>query len=75
MKKSQLLNELYINAFNGNIDKVTSITNRLCTMGVSYRVQNKVLQFAHASCRVECIVDTIKHLIETEESFSLPALN
>jgi len=77
MNNLTLLQDLYNAAFSGNIEKVTRITERLINKGVSYRVQNKVLQLAHVSCNIESVVTTIKGIVEEDKLLTVrvPSLN
>jgi hypothetical protein len=65
-----LLEELYKAAFNGDIDKVTALTDRLLKKGIKYRVINKVFTLANASMMVENIYLTIRGVMADNESFS-----
>ena len=70
MTTSVLLIELYNNAFSGNIDKTTAITDRLLKKGVSFRLINKVFALSYAKYRIEDIYLTVKSLIMAEGNLS-----
>lgn len=73
MNKVILLQELYLNSFKGNIDRVSLITDRLLKKGVSYRIINKVFILANASIIVDNVYLTIVGMLQEtgEYTFSL----